>query len=130
MQSIRALKDDLRKIDAAIEKEFKAFPNTLQSVKAIGPLYSAGIFSEIGDIHRFPREDALAKYAGLTWRKYQSGKFKAHETGMTRTGNKYLRYYLIEAANALRLHNAEYKAYYEAKFKELTKRPNIKGPLS
>lgn len=121
LQSIRALKDALRKIDAAIDKEFKAFPNTLQSVKGIGPVYSAGIFSEIGDINRFPREDALAKYAGLTWRKYQSGKFNAEETRMTRTGNKYLRYYLIEAANALRVHNAEYKAYYETKFKEVTK---------
>jgi len=121
LQSIRALKDALRRVDAAIEKEFKAFPNTLQSVKGIGPVYSAGIFSEIGDINRFPREDALAKYAGLTWRKYQSGNFNAEETRMTRTGNKYLRYYLIEAANVLRVHNAEYKAYYKAKFKEVTK---------
>jgi len=121
LQSIRALKDALRKVDAAIEKEFKALPNTLQSVKGIGPVYSAGIFSEVGDINRFPREDTLAKYAGLTWRKYQSGKFNAQQTRMTRTGNKYLRYYLIEAANALSVHNAEYKAYYEAKFKEVTK---------
>ena len=34
---------------------------------------------------------------------------------MTRTGNKYLRYYLIEAANALRVHNAGYKAYLQSR---------------
>ena len=108
-------------MDKAIEKEFQAFPNTLQSIKGIGPVYSAGIFSEIGNIERFPREDALAKFAGLTWRSRQTGKFEAEETRMTKTGNQYLRYYLIEAANALRVHNAEYKAYYQNKYKEVTK---------
>ena len=39
---------------------------------------------------------------------------------MSKTCNEYLRYYLIEASNALRVHNAEYKANYENKFKEVT----------
>ena len=121
LQSIRALQQALKEVDKAIEKEFQAFPNTLQSIKGIGPVYSAGIFSEIGNIERFPREDALAKFAGLTWRRRQTGKFEAEETRMTKTGNQYLRYYLIEAASALRVHNAEYKAYYQNKYKEVTK---------
>lgn len=115
------MEEALREVDKAIEKEFQAFPNTLQSVKGIGPVYSAGIFLEIGDIARFPREDALAKFGGLTWRRYQSGDLEAEETRMSKTGNEYLRYYSIGAANALRVHNAEYKAYYETKFKEVTK---------
>jgi len=121
LQTIRALEEALKEVDKAIEKEFRAFPNTLQSIKGIGPVYSAGIFSEIGEIRRFPREDALAKFAGLTWRRYQSGNFEAEETRMSKTGNEYLRYYLIEAANTLRVHNVEYRAYYETKFKEVTK---------
>lgn len=121
LQTIRALQEALKKVDQAIEKEFQAFPNTLQSIKGIGPVYSAGIFSEIGEIRRFPKEDSLAKFAGLTWRRYQSGNFEAEETRMSKSGNEYLRYYLIEAANALRVHNAEYRAYYETKFKEVTK---------
>lgn len=121
LQTLRALQQALKEVDRAIEKEFKAFPNTLQSIQGIGPVYSAGIFSEIGEIRRFPREDALAKFTGLTWRRYQSGNFEAEETRMSKTGNEYLRYYFIEAANALRVHNAEYRAYYETKFKEVTK---------
>ena len=121
LQTLRALQEALKEVDRAIEKEFKAFPNTLQSIQGIGPVYSAGIFSEIGEIRRFPREDALAKFTGLTWRRYQSGNFEAEETRMSKTGNEYLRYYFIEAANALRVHNAEYRAYYETKFKEVTK---------
>ncbi len=128
LQTIRTLKEVLKEVDQAIANEFQAFPNTLQSIKGIGPVYSAGIFSEIGEINRFPKEDALAKFAGLTWRKHQSrnrvvptGNFEAEETPMSKNGNQYLRYYLIEAANALRVHNAEYKAYYETKLKEVPK---------
>lgn len=104
-QNIRALSLALSKINQAIAKEFKAFPNTLESVKGLGPVYSAGIFAEIGNIHNFPSQAALAKFTGLTWRKSQSGNFRAEVTRMTKTGNKYLRYYLIEEANSLRVHN-------------------------
>jgi hypothetical protein len=97
LQTLRALQEALKEVDRAIEKEFEAFPNTLQSIKGIGPVYSAGIFSEIGEIRRFPREDALAKFSGLTWRKHQSGNFEAEETRLSKSGNEYLRYYLIEA---------------------------------
>ncbi|MBU1600151.1 IS110 family transposase [bacterium] len=121
LTTIKVLEKSLTEIDKAITKEFAAFPNTLESVKGIGPVYAAGIFSEIGDVRRFGSQIQLAKFAGLTWRKRSSGNFKAEETRMTKTGNKYLRYYLIEAANSLRRHNSEYKAFYEKKYVEVTK---------
>ena len=40
---------------------------------------------------------------------------------MTKTGNKYLRYYLIEAANSAKNYVPEYKDYYYKKFGEVTK---------
>lgn len=121
IQTIRALNEALKEVDKAIANEFKAFPNTLESVKGLGPVYSAGIFSEIGNIKRFPSHANLAKFAGLTWRKSSSGNFEAEETYMTKTGNQYLRYYLIEAANSLRVHNEEYRLYYQSKYKEVPK---------
>ena len=39
---------------------------------------------------------------------------------MMHSGNQYLRYYLIEAANSLRMHNEEYAAYYQTKYREAT----------
>ena len=86
----------------------------------MGPVYSAGIFAEIGDITRFGSQAQLAKFAGLTWRKTASGDFVGQITRMTKSGNQYLRYYLVEAANSLRVHNEEYRAYYQAKYKEVT----------
>ena len=121
MQNIRALSASLKEIDESIAKEFEAFPNTLASVKGLGPVYSAGIFVELGNIERFDSQANVAKFAGLTWRKRQSGKHESEVTRMTKTGNRYLRYYLIEAANSLRVHNEEYKAYYQKKYSEVTR---------
>lgn len=121
IQNIRALYSSLKEVDEAIVKEFKAFPNTLESVKGIGPVYAAGIFAELGNIERFKSHANVAKFAGLTWRKRKSGKYESQVTRMTKTGDRYLRYYLIEAANSLRVHNEEYKAFYQKKYNEVTK---------
>jgi transposase len=38
---------------------------------------------------------------------------------LTRTGKRYLRYYFCEAANSVRLHDAQYAAYYLKKYREV-----------
>ena len=43
--NIRALKESLKPINAQIEKSLKAFPNTLQTVRGIGPVFAAGLWS-------------------------------------------------------------------------------------
>ncbi len=45
----------------------------------------------------------------------------AQERRMCKSGNRYLRYYLIEAANRMRVHIPEYAAYYARKYREVTK---------
>ena len=47
----------------AIADEVKTFPNTLRSLPGVGPVYAAGILSEIQDISRFSSDDQLAKMA-------------------------------------------------------------------
>ncbi|MGB3242824.1 MAG: IS110 family transposase [Candidatus Omnitrophota bacterium] len=121
VQTIRALKASLKQLNKAINAELKAFPNTLTSVQGIGPVFAAGIFAEIGDASRFASDSQLAKFAGLTWKITQSGKFKAEETRLTGKGNQYLRYYLGEAANSLRVHNDDFKTYYRKKYDEVPK---------
>lgn len=120
---IQALQNEIKVIDKAIEKTIKGLNTTeyqsLTSIPGIGPVLASGILSEIGTIHSFHSHNALAKYAGLTWRVNQSGNFQAEQTRMTKTGNKYLRYYLIEAANSVRKHVPEYKEYYSKKFNEV-----------
>lgn len=118
LKNIQALEAQVKSIDHAIAKEITAIPNTLGSVKGLGPVLIAGIVAEVGDVSRFADQASLAKFAGLTWTIHKSGLFEAEETRLTKTGNPYLRHYLVEAANSLRLHNDEYRAYYEKKYKE------------
>jgi transposase len=118
-QNIRALEKTLHETDKAIEHAFAAFPNTLQSVPGLGPVYSAGIYAEIGDIDRFASDAQLAKLAGLAWKRNQSGTFEAQETHLMKAANTHLRYYLVEAANSLKNHNPEYRAYYLKKYQEV-----------
>ena len=89
------------------------------SIPGIGSVYAAGILSEIGSIKAFPNNDALAKYAGLVWTKKQSWNFEAEDTSMSKAGNRYLRYYLIEAANSVKNHVSTYNDFYYKKYDEV-----------
>lgn len=121
LQNIEFLRSQIRKADAVIARELEAFPQTLITIPGLGPVLVAGIISEIGDISRFKNQGALAQFAGLTWTDYQSGDFEAEEHSLTKTGNRYLRYYLVEAANSLRVHNEEFRRFYERKYREVPK---------
>jgi len=120
-RTIRSLQESLKQIDKAIRDELQGFQHTLMSVPGIGPVYAAGILAEIGELPRFNNDGALAKYAGLWWPKHQSGDFEAEETSLRRSGNTYLRYYLVEAANSLRVHNEIYQKFYQTKYQEVRK---------
>lgn len=126
--TINALENNLNVIDKAIEKNVKGLCENeykiLLSIPGIGPVYAAGIIAEIGSIKFFKTNNELAKYAGLTWRKTQSGNFEADTTRMTKTGNKYLRYYFIEAANRVKSQIPEYKQFYTRKYAEVSKTPH------
>lgn len=121
MSTIRLLQGQIKEYDKAIEKQFSTIPNTLTSVKGIGPVYAAGIIAEVGDISRFPSQASLAKYAGLTWTQNQSGGFEAEDTKLIKSGNHHLRYYFCEAANSLRKCDPEFRRFYNLKFREVTK---------
>lgn len=121
MATIRTLQGQLRAVDKTIAQELKAIPQTLSSVPGLGPVWTAGLVAEIGGIARFADEAALAQYAGLVWQAHESGTFQAEDTAMSKAGNAYLRYYLVEAANSARVHCPEYAAYYRAKVAQSTK---------
>ena len=121
ISAMRALEAQIKQFDKAIADQMQLIPNTLTSVKGIGPVYSAGIIAEIGDINRFPNQAKLAKYAGLSWTQHQSGDFEAQNTRLIKTGNRYLKYYLGEAAMSLVRCDAEYSRFYPLKYKEVNK---------
>lgn len=121
VSSIRAMQAQIKALDKEIERQVVNIPNTLTSVPGIGAVFSAGIIAEIGDINRFPDHPALAKYAGLVWTQHQSGTFEAQHSRLIKSGNRFLKYYLCEAANSLVRCDTEYRRYYDLKYKEVNK---------
>lgn len=121
---IQAFEKELKAINKAIEKAVMGMNpveyQILMSIPGFGPVYSSGILAELGSIQAFPSNDAVAKYAGIVWKENQSGSFKAENTPMSKAGNRYLRYYLIEAAGSVLRHIPEYNEFYQKKYAEVT----------
>lgn len=122
-QLIRTLNKQIKELEKAIGNLFELLPEAqcLKSVPGIGPVYAAGIIAEIGQIERFETQAQLAKYAGLYWKKSQSGDFESERTPRVRSGNHYLRYYLVEAANSVQRNEPIYREFYLKKYKEVPK---------
>jgi hypothetical protein len=142
LDHIRFLETQRQRVDAWIATELEAHPVIAQlaTIPGVGPVFSSGTGAEIGNIQRFLRaqkwdkkrkryrprnlrdaEDAVAKIAGLWWPRADSGDFEAQDRRMAKSGNRYLRYYLIQAANQMRRHIPEYADYYARKYSESTK---------
>ena len=106
--------------------------NKLLLKQNLAPRFSAASFAQVQQVSRkvktARRQNAMAArlrsrrrfcFPGFKRRKHQSADFDADETRLTRTGNRYLRYYFCEAANCVRLQDADYAAYYDRKFHEV-----------
>lgn len=122
---IRAFEKELKALDRAIMETVAGLNPTeyqiLKSIPGIGPVYAAGILAEMGSIRCFNNNNALAKYSGIVWRDNQSGEFDSDDTPMIKAGNRYLRYYLIQAAGSVVTYCPEYTAYYNKKYAEVSK---------
>jgi hypothetical protein len=140
---IRFLEDQIQQLNHWITTELETHPSAitqLATIPGIGPVFSSGIGAEIGDTQRFlqgtkwdkkrkrfrPRtlrdaEDAIAKIAGLWWPRADSGDFEAQDRRMAKSGNRYLRYYQIQAADKMRQHIPDYADFYARKYRAATK---------
>ena len=121
ISSMRAMHAQIKALDQEIARQLENIPNTLISVPGIGSVFSAGIIAEVGDINRFQGQAGLAKYAGLVWNEHKSGMFEAQNTRLIKSGNRFLKYYLCEAANSLVRCDTEYRRFYSLKYKEVNK---------
>lgn len=85
--------------ETAVEKQVVDEPQAklLTSIPGVSYVSALTIIAEIGDIHRFPSAKQLMGYAGLVPSTYSSGDITRHGR-ITKTGNKWLRYIMVEIA--------------------------------
>lgn len=114
---IRVVQEQLKVLRKAIIDHLGTIPQTLDTVPGIGPIFASGILAEV-NIPDFNNQQQLAKYGGLAWNQNQSGDFTAKRTRLILSGNRYLKYYLVEAANSVRVHDPVYAQYYAKKLAE------------
>lgn len=96
------MQDTLTDIRAQMHELARLSPHyeLLCSVPGIGEVTAAVILSEIGDISRFHSKKQLIAYAGLDPSVFQSGKFTAKNSKISKRGSPYLRKALYQAAFA------------------------------
>jgi len=114
IRMIRTAQEQLKALRKGIEDHLATIPQTLDSIPGIGPILASGIVAEL-DVSQFRSHAEAAKYAGLAWTVNQSGKFTANRTRLILSGNRYLKYYMVEAANSVRVHDPVFAEYYAKK---------------
>jgi len=91
-KSIKELEKQLSEMTADVDDV-----KLLQTIPGVGPVRSATIYGEIGDINRFKSSKALANYTGLIPSVRSSGD-SIHMGGITKNGSRPLRHILVEAS--------------------------------
>ncbi len=92
-------------------------PNLL-TIPGIGSITAAGIIGEVGNISNFKNADSLLAFAGLNPRVYQSGKYTAKNTPITKKGSSYLRNAIFQASRVIIYYDNTFSAYFQKKLAE------------
>lgn len=103
---IELLDSQIAMIESEVEDIMNSLDSVIMTVPGIGPINGGMILGEIGDINRFSSPRKLVAFAGLDPSVYQSGKFSAKNTRMSKRGSSTLRYALMNAAHNVVKKNA------------------------
>jgi transposase len=112
---IKLLKSQIDRIDKQLNLYFKRLNTTLDTIPGISVVLSMSIISEIINIDNFASDSKLSSYAGLRWDLNDSGKKTDNHKDLSKKGNKYLRYYLYQAASCAIRYDPVLKSYYKKK---------------
>ena len=101
-EEIRALETRIAGVDRQLQDLAAADPVSarLQTVPGIGTLTATALVGAVGHIHAFERGRQFASWIGLTPREYSSGG-RRRLGGISKRGDRYLRYLLTHGARAV-----------------------------
>ncbi len=106
------INSEIEDYDIKIAEKFGASKEAqlLETIPGVGKYSAVHIMSAIGDIKRFPSDEELASYAGLTPKIFQSGETRV-DKGI-RHGDKLLNWILIQDAHAAVMRKGKLRKYY------------------
>ena len=113
------LKEQVKEMTEKIADIVKEDYGYLLTIDGVGTTCIGGIVGEIGDVNNYHGSDSIVALAGLCPYVYESGKYEARHTRITKNGSSYLRNALYMAAQSMYLHKANpIYDYVEKKKKE------------
>ncbi len=108
---------EINKLETKIESIIKELNPPILSIRGIGTISCAGIISEFGDITRFKSADACVAFAGIEPSISQSGT-ESYTGHMVKHGSGHLRYFLMNAADYVFMHESIFTKFYYKKRSE------------
>lgn len=112
IKRLKTIEDEIEEYNVQIKSFVDLINPNILTVSGISYITAGLILGEIGDISRFKNAEHLISFAGLDIIVYESGKYKAKNTSISKKGSVYLRYALYQAAKACWIHDPMFKQYY------------------
>ncbi|MCX9012300.1 MAG: IS110 family transposase [Candidatus Methanoperedens sp.] len=103
LETIGFLSNKLKEVDSGTLKSLTGMKKEIEilmSIPGIGFTTAAGVLAEIGNITVFPKPKNLVSWSGLAPAVNESAG-KSSNSHITKRGNKYLRTFLVLAANSI-----------------------------
>ena len=113
LSRFRAISDNIDSVQDRLASMGKdnEYVNILMSIPGIDYYTALGIYSEIGDISRFPDADHLASYTGLVPKVDQSGSVAIYGH-VTKAGPSVLRFFIVNSVHTLIKLSPTFKRLY------------------
>lgn len=92
------LQRQLDMVDARIDRAIRDIDPVSISIPCVGPITCAVVLGTCGDVRKFRNNNSITAFAGLDPRVIQSGKSINRTGRISKSGNKYLRTALLNAA--------------------------------
>lgn len=114
LKRLDELKKDIHALDEIIKQKSSSDPRVklLNTIPGIGSTTAFLLTSEIGEISRFKSAKAFSSYFGLVPRISQSG-FHAYYGRITKLGNPFVRWSLVQASYRIIRIEASYKKWVD-----------------
>ena len=118
LEQIELLNKQIKEIDKKIEEYSLANDSPILSIPGISHFSGTSILSELGDINNYDKAAQIIKRAGVAPLVYESSKYQAKHTAITKSGSKYLRKTLYQIILPVIRYNLVFQKYYDLKISQ------------
>ncbi len=114
LSQLEKTEQSIKEIEAIIKQRSSSIPEVsiLQTIPGFGTTTAFLLAAEIGEIRRFPNAKKFASYFGMVPRLSQSGNH-AYYGRITKLGNPFVRWYLVQGAHRLYRMDPYYKKFVD-----------------